>query len=58
MINPTQAIEIVRKYVEEVGGVELEGSFDDFREIVRDDEIEFESEEQLLENFREFCLVD
>lgn len=58
MIKGLEAIAAVRKYVEEIGGVELANYSDDFCEIIRDEELEFEEEEVLLSQFREFALVE
>jgi hypothetical protein len=53
-----EAMSKVREYAERIGGVELINAMDDFNEIIRDEELEFANEEELLEQFREFALVD
>jgi hypothetical protein len=58
MIKGLEAINKVREIANANGSVTYANAADDFCEIIRDDEIEFESEEELSANFEEFAKED
>jgi hypothetical protein len=58
MIKGLEAINKVREIADENGSITFANAADDFCEIIRDDEIEFESVEQLTADFEEFARED